>query len=546
MTEKSRYRKKASSSKPRDGKIVNLIENNYKIIVILLLVAFSAQVIYAILTYSPTYDEMKHVNAAYKYLRTGNYDIDVEHPPLIALNGLPALAGNFSLPDNMMHDVYGDEFEQLLVYSRLITLFYGLLLGIFVFLWAKDLFGISGGLLALFLYSFEPNMIAFSSLVATDLLGTCFIFIAMYFFFRFITRTSFLNATLSGIFLGVSIVAKFTAVYMFLLVLIVGLICSWKKTERLKYLGLLALIFVFALFVINGAYLFKGTFDPYSRADVHNFKFLNSLRAHPAVKDIPVPLPEKFIVGINYVKWHTSKHFAPAFLMGKYAEHGFWYYFFVAILIKTPIPLLLLFLLCVMLLFTSILSGKQKRGALFLLIPVLLLLVLVSFFNNLNIGLRHILPIYPFLIVLASASILFFKNNQNRQVVLCILLIWYVVSAVFVAPDYLSYFNELIGGSKYGYRYLIDSNIDWGQGAKAVKEYMEKSEVPISREVGCTYTPGKFIFPANDLVGLGGPNDCLKWLREQTPERAIGGFILFNVPNKTVQNKTADDAGQKV
>jgi hypothetical protein len=163
--------------------------------------------------------------------------------------------------------------------------------------------------------------------------------------------------------------------------------------------------------------------------------------------------------------------------MGEYSYEGWWSYFAIAFLIKTPIGTLLL--IAASLVLFRIGSVLGRREMLFLLLPPALIFVAMSQ-AKVNIGLRHILPVYPFLFVLASrlASVRSVRR-WLAPVLLAIPLFWTALSSLRVAPHQLAYFNEFIGGPDQGYRYLSDSNLDWGQDLKGVGAYMERENLPI-------------------------------------------------------------------
>lgn len=505
-------------------KKVDSLDKYQNVIVILLLLIFSAQVLYAIFSYSPTIDERPHINAGYKYLKTGEFDFEEKHPPLRTLQALPFLQGDFPLPKTFQDNPYGESFARILNQARIITLLFGILLGIFVFLWAKELFGLHAGLLALFLYSFEPNLIAYSSLATTDLSVTTFIFISSYFFYRFLQEASWKNAGFAGFFSGIALISKMTALLILPCFLITGVIYCWKKPKK-RYLGLLFIILFATFFVINVAYLFKGTF----KTSLHDldFKVLRAAENY-SLTDIPILLPSAYVKGINDAHRHVTRgHSVPAYLLGEFSWKGWWYYFFVAFFLKTPIPLILSILFSVI-----VLAKNFKREIIFIIVPVLILFTVASS-NHLNIGLRHILPAYPFLIVMASSCVLLIQS-QNRKVILCLLMTWLVFSTLMVSPQYLSYFNELIGDQKYAYKYLVDSSLEMGQSRKALDKYIENGGIPVKKSPGCAYTPGRVAISPISLVDLRDQNvSCHAWLRDIEPINRIDGIIIFDVPERT-------------
>ena len=181
-------------------------------------------------------------------------------------------------------------------------------------------------------------------------------------------------------------------------------------------------------------------------------------------------LPEAYLFGLASVLQSTRR---VAFLMGEIGD-GWWYFFILTFLLKTPLPLLLLVALAPL---TFRQRWRHDRVALlFLLTPVLVYFGIASA-SRMNIGHRHILPIYPFLFVLAGSLISAAMRQAaplKRGLMAVVYLAWYIFSCVSIFPHYLAYFNELTGGPEYGYRYLVDSNLDWGQDLKGLKRYMQE------------------------------------------------------------------------
>jgi hypothetical protein len=161
-----------------------------------------------------------------------------------------------------------------------------------------------------------------------------------------------------------------------------------------------------------------------------------------------------------------------AFLMGKYSTTGWWYYFVVAFLVKTPIAMMV-FLVISLVLFV----GKAPKGTwideMFLLIPAATVFVFFSLHQK-AIGLRYILPMYPFLFVFASRAAQLFPSNKLLAGLSVAAVGWYIGASCCIHPHYLAYFNELAGGPDNGYKYLVDSNLDWGQDLKGLKNYMQR------------------------------------------------------------------------
>jgi hypothetical protein len=157
--------------------------------------------------------------------------------------------------------------------------------------------------------------------------------------------------------------------------------------------------------------------------------------------------------------------------MGRYSVEGWKYYFPVVFILKTPLPLLLL------LAATAFIRPLWTKERLLFVAWPAALFFLMSCFSKVQIGHRHILPVYPFLIVWVAAMGPLLRDGRIVRVAGAALLLWYCAGTIKVHPWYLSYFNELVGATDNGYRYLTDSNVDWGQGLKALGAYLKSEKV---------------------------------------------------------------------
>jgi hypothetical protein len=200
-------------------------------------------------------------------------------------------------------------------------------------------------------------------------------------------------------------------------------------------------------------------------------------------------LPDAYLYGLA----HTIRHAAerPAFLNGDYSSTGWWYYFPYCFLVKTPLPLLGLVVLGFSSVVAAIVSRKHwRRAVLWVWLDrssfVWILILgygLIALFTNLNIGHRHLLPIYPPLFILAGASIRWFtKGGRLLRVLMTILVLTNVSVLAWIHPHYLAYFNVLAGGPSKGYLHLTDSNVDWGQDLPLLSQWLHRNSTAESGE----------------------------------------------------------------
>jgi Dolichyl-phosphate-mannose-protein mannosyltransferase len=441
---------------------------------IFLVLVFFGQGIFFIRGNSQTVDEAAHLAAGYSYLATRDFRLNPEHPPLIKeLLALPLFVG-YRLPFNPdprdwskgdgyavgRHFLYKSTLpaDQMLALSRLANLALGGALLVLIGWWAYRLWGRRAAMLAMVLASLEPNLVAHSSLVTTDMGVALFIFLTIYLLWEYVNLPTWTLLASVGISTGMALVSKFSAVLLIPMIALIVAVSVLIRSEpyvllplgnnqnqpRHKFLhAVLVLFFIlfFASLAIPLAYFFQG------------FSY--------------------WLHGFDKILMH-AQHGHASFFLGKHYQEGQIGYFLVAFFIKTPIGTLAL-------IFASLAlyrSGKplDTRQVIFLILPVILLFGAASQ-AKINIGIRHILPVYPFLFVLASR--LATVHFRWGAVLIIAPLILTAISSLRIAPHQLAYFNEFIGGPEQGYRYLSDSNLDWGQDLKGVKAYMEKERLPI-------------------------------------------------------------------
>jgi Dolichyl-phosphate-mannose-protein mannosyltransferase len=440
------------------------------------LLLFIAQGIFFIRANAPTYDEAMHIAAGYSYLAKRDFRINPENPPLNkTLLALPLFLG-YSLPFNPQPQhwrdgadfLIGQDFlyrstipaDQLLALSRLSNLFLGSSLVALVGWWSYRLWGGRAAVLGMGIGCFEPNLIAHSSLATADMAVTLFIFLAVYFLWEYLNSPTWWLLAATGIATGLALISKFLAILLIPMIGLIITICLLITREDCTLLSLkhrpklstkifqasaaFFLIVLIALWMIPIPYFFQGW--------------------------------RPWLFGLQRLLT-LARGGQPAFIFGEYSYQGWWSYYMLAFLIKTPVGSLVL--ITASLVFYRAGSPLRNREALFLLLPVALILIATTQ-ANVNIGLRHILPVYPFLFVLASRlATVRFQCRGLAPVLVGAPLVLTAICSLRIAPHHLAYFNEFVGGPDQGYRYLSDSNLDWGQDLKGLKSYMDKEQLAV-------------------------------------------------------------------
>jgi len=481
----------------------------------LLLVAFFAQGFSSLVQKSVTVDEMVYITAGYHHLVTGEFDYNRTNPPLAKLvSALPLLALDLQLPDfdgdprewnELDQWRYGRQFlygntvraDTILGVARLPILVLGLLLGLYVYCFTRREFGRTAASCTLALYAFSPNLIAHSRLATQDLLVSALVFVAATTFWRFVERPNLRMALLSGLAVALAAATKTTAVF---LVPILGLVLfirvavdpdalRWPTSSRLGRLrsprlqqlvsavALAAAYGLLTLLVLNAAYFFEGTGQPLT-AYVSIEKLAARLPGSVAGLVIPfaswpLPLPEGLVDLLRFQVGRVSTG-NQIYFHGQLSSGGWWYMMPAAFLMKTPIALQLA---AVIGLWASL--RKKPFATSFASVAAIAVGVYIvgfAYLSSISVGIRYILPIYPFLCVLGGKGIA--DLLSSRQLLLAsagaLLLVWQAAAALFIYPHYLAYFNESVGGPTNGYRYLVDSYLDWGQDLPGLKEYMDE------------------------------------------------------------------------
>jgi hypothetical protein len=461
---------------------------------------------------SATFDEPANLVSGYLSLRFGDDRLIPQNLPLVKLLSAAPLTlhpdrplppspqpwsaeAQYRYASRFLYQLNGG--DDLLLRGRLAVLPLSLLLGLGVFLWAKQLCGRSAAILALALYAFEPNVLAHSALITTDVATACFMFWTFFGWYLLMEKITWPRLVLAGAALGLGLVSKFTALSLFPIVLLVGSFValgshdlhvhltgltpravSSRPRKLLVVLGLLAGMGLMAMAVIWAGYRF--TYES-ATAPIATYpdRWEQSTPANPVQQKLLALaleakiLPETYLYGLSHQL--RLGGYSEAYLMGEIRPGGWWYYFLVTLAVKTPLALLLAVLLAI------VVAGRywrsNKLAGACLLIPLVAYFVMISG-SGWNIGHRHLLPIIPLQLILVSALTGWAVDKSSGvRLGLAGLLLWYVVSSVSIHPHYLAYFNELVGGPEHGHRYLIDSNLDWGQDLKGLKRYMEEHQI---------------------------------------------------------------------
>jgi hypothetical protein len=462
-----------------------------------------------------TWDESTHLSAGYSYWKTGDYRMSPDHPPfakmlesspLLLMNvEMPATGKEFWASSDALN--FGATFlytnrisaDQLLFPTRCVTIALTLVLGLSIALWTRARFGVAQALVALTLYAFDPNITAHGRYVTTDMAVTLF---------SFLTCVAWGNPVLCGLMLGLALGSKFSAVFLLPVLAIFAFI--WRPRVR-------------SIFVIVGvalavlAVIYQG---------------------HLGV----------LVAGFRELVQHNAGGHV-SYLFGRISDSGWWYYFPAVLSVKWPAGTLIMLLAAI-----GLAAWKRLRPSRDVRLEVWRLLIpaLVFFafcmFARIDIGVRHLLPMFPSLFILVAVTLV--RCAPKWFVVAALVAL--IVESVAIYPNYLAFFNVLSGGPSNGPRILLDSNIDWGQDTKKLKTFLDArgihrvcrvyfgnailahygiEELPLPdanspdaakeiRDVDCMAAAS-----VTPLYGLYVKGDPYRWLRAREPIAKIGYSI---------------------
>jgi hypothetical protein len=442
--------------------------------VVALLSIFIILCVTSALQKSATWDETHYLGAGYFALKTHHFDLAETrlHPILWTVwHDLPLLAAAvpekvWKAPDEILR---GQEIIALrpddawLNACRFTLLPFALALGVFVFRWSRQLYGDFGGLLSLTFFCFCPNILAHAPLITPDLMFSCFAVLTVHRLWRLARAPGRGNLLWCGLALGLMLLSKYTALLFVAVLFVTDVVyriasrqMRWRSVQGIwRGLRHWPVLLGIGFLLVWAGYGFQA-----------------GILVLPSGTTIPIFAAPYFQGAVfQYLQSRDTHAF---FLMGMYSGTGWWFYYLVVCLIKLPVGILALAL--------GLVLGRRWLGLrfhsdeLYLAVPFLLMFIYLSCFNTIQNGFRYLLPVYPLLLVLIGkyGEVL---HRKAVRVAVGLLTLWMVAGSIWIWPDYLAYFNELIGGPHQGYHWLGDSNLDWGQDLKGLRRFMAAHDI---------------------------------------------------------------------
>ncbi len=369
--------------------------------------------------------------------------------------------------------LYGGEndADRMLAAARLMQVVLALLTGAVIFLWANQLAGRWAGLLGCALWVFNPVALAHGHIVQTDAGGTLTILASIWSFSHFTHYPRLRTAVVAGLAFGLALTTKLSALLLLPIFVVVALLV-WKKqaTHERTTRQVFRLIPVFAVCAwVVIMIVYAPRWAPAPRLDEAQVAWLNVPWWFEDLRPILVP-PDFFKAVALLVSTADAGH--KGYLFGQWSTDGWWYYYPVAFALKTPIAFLALTVGALTILLCQLRNGRTEQ-----LVPWIAagMFFGLAMLNKMNIGVRHLLPVYALLAVAVATQLAPLRGLW--RIATLMLVAWLVTVSIFTRPFYIEYFNEFAGGARNGHKYLLDSNLDWGQDLKRLNKYLADQKV---------------------------------------------------------------------
>ncbi len=391
--------------------------------------------------------------------------------------------------------------------ARMPTILLAMMLGAVIFRWGKDLWGPPAGLIALTVFVLDPTLRAHGRLANSDVSAVALGTTALYAAWRWSKKPSWRWSLGTGALLALTMLIKLSGLLWAAAAGVIMLGAIVRRRKEGKSARLLAQSL--AAGGLSVLLLWAG----------YGFAW-----GKTASLPVPVPAPTHW-EGLFYMNRYESLYFA----LGQLKYGSWWWYYPLAFLLKNPLPLLIGLGIGLV-----VLSRRKPSPSNLLALGFFPLLhVGVAISEGLNVGYRYMLPIHPFLHLIVSGGMAQW-SWKRRGWLYGALGLWYAVTSFPITPYEIAYFNELVGGPEGGYRYLVDSNLAWGQSDRVMEAYLEEHPDVQAEPPNAIFrpAPGRYIVDASALQGVGtGYPEAYEWFRHREPEAIINySLLLYEVP----------------
>ena len=540
---------------------------------------------------SGTTDEIAHIPSGYSYLHYLDYRLNPEHPPLAKV-----LAGSllqFVDIKDMRQDwswdginqweagwsmLYrsGNNPDQILLWARLPMILLALGLGFLLYIWAKKFWGRGVALLVLTLYAFYPDVLGHSHLVTTDI-AAAFGYVVTLFAFDNLMRKKTTKALIwAGVAFGLAQLLKFSSFLLFFILLaLVFYRAKLDKKDNESYWGsfwdlfkmylwvcVISIVVVWIVYIPLVWNMSPGIEHQVIENNLTNNdaktiiarRLLHAMEGNVITRSIG-----HYILGVLLVFVRVAGGNA-TYILGQVSDKSISWYFPVAWLLKTPLSVIILFVWSLLTLAIFRHKHKEESWENWLILTPIVIYWAFTLKGSLNIGIRHLMPTVPFVLLFIGKSMKRYIDWQKRLTIQGLVVIalaaTMIVEVISYYPQYIAYFNMLVPRDKR-YQYMIDSSLDWGQDLYRLKNYIDANDIdsikvdyfggsvppyfiPQSSEWHSSYGPtagwiavSATYFQSSKLYGPMEHKWDYEWLENFKPETIIGGSILvYHITNE--------------
>ena len=444
---------------------------------------------------SATFDEVAHLAGGYLRWTDDDHRYNAESGallqrwaawPLLRLDVAPPagdhparLNANVWLLGREILYAPGHDGDTLLMAGRMMIAMLSMLLGGVIYSWSLELFGRPGAWLSLGLFVLSPTVLAHARLVTADLAAALFFLLATRAIWRLLESVTPMRIAGAAAATAALLLSKMSGL-LILPIAAVLIACQWRSRRR--WLGLAGAMVATASLVyvaLWAAYGFRYSAEPERQTSPTLPTTSTFLHSWDSMSHGPLVaatlgaarrfelLPEAYVWGLAYTLQTTRER--DAFLRGNTSRSGWWWFFPYAVAIKTPLALFVILGLAAVAWRRGLGTPPSSALPLGVLLAVYSLAAVTS---HLNIGHRHMLPIYPVLFITAGAAGHWFARRSRLTPILVLACAAFAWESWVIRPHYLSYFNHLVGGPGGGYRHLVDSSLDWGQDLPGLRTFL--------------------------------------------------------------------------
>ena len=493
-----------------------------------------ARIIATYPVFNQTWDEPAHVAAGMQWIDRGAYTYEPLHPPLgrVLTAAGPWLAGirsadrkNVWLEGNAIFHAE-DRYDRNLALARAGMLPFFVVAALVVFAWARRLGGWAAAISAVLLFTTLPPVLAHAGIATTDIAITSTVVLASYCATRWLEQPTVGRGLLLGLAAGLALLSKFSALLFLPAAAVAIAIGRWGEWRSGLKVSSLRVAYAAALLTVWAGYRFAvGPLTPTAAAEARpgGSNALERLAAAPIF-----PAPALF-QGVGHL---AAKNRAghKSYLLGEVRDTGWWYFFPVALAVKTPLAFILLCLVGTVAA-ARVPPGSDRRRRLEP-VAIALAILLVCIPSRINIGLRHVLPMYPFVAITAGVGLAGLARTRRAApagaVCAALLLGWHLMTSIRAHPDYLPYFNELAGERPE--RILVDSDLDSGQDLKRLADTLRARGISaVSIAYAGSAAVAKHGLPAH------------RWLKPKRPVKGWVAASLYSLKLGSLDRRGHDD-----